>query len=135
MQGGEHLIGDQEPPVPYSSTPPTSGWHASGTFAIAVQPPDEPLSEAQQVSVLEAGGVVVTHAGLDDAELRELTEHVREHYDGRVAVTSYDALDDGEVVFAGWGVLQRCDGVDLAALDAFVEAYADPEPAVPGSHK
>lgn len=134
VQGGEHLIAGQEAPVPYSSTPPTSGWHASGAFEIAVQPADDPLSEAKQVSVLEAGGVVVSHAGLDEADAAALADHVRSNYDGRVAVTTYDALEDGEVAFTGWGVLQRCDGVDLDALDAFVEAYADPEPAVPGAH-
>ena len=34
---------------------------------------------------------------------------------------------------AGYGVLQRCDGVDLGALDAFVAVYAAEEPAVPGA--
>lgn len=36
------------------------------------------------------------------------------------------------VAFSGWGVLQPCEAVDLAALDAFVEAYADERPAAPG---
>lgn len=134
LQGGEHLLSGQEPPVPYSSTPPTSGWHASGAFSIAVQPGDEPLTEAEQVSVLEAGGVVVSHAGLDDADAAALADHVEGKHDGRVAVTAYDGLDDGEVAFTGWGVVQRCDAVDLGALDAFVDAYADAEPALPGVH-
>ena len=60
MQFGSHLIGDAEPPVPYSSTPPTSGWHASGGFQIVVQPTDQPLRESVQVSIEEAGDVVVT---------------------------------------------------------------------------
>ena len=54
LQEGSHLIGDQPPPVPYSSVPPTSGWHSSG------RPLDpgayvEPVPGPQQVRVLEQG--------------------------------------------------------------------------------
>lgn len=75
---GSHLLGDRQPPVPYSSTPPTSGWHASGLTPIAVHP----LSEPQQVSVLEAGAVVVTYHELPDGELSTLTEAVEERHEG-----------------------------------------------------
>ena len=124
VQHGSHLVGDAEPPVPYSTTPPTSGWHASGSVPVAVQPARRPLSEPELVSVLEAGGVVVSHRGLDRSQRRRLAAHVRRRWPGRVSVTGYDQLADGQVVFTAWGVLQRCDGVDLAALDAFAEAYA-----------
>ena len=133
VQEGSHLIGDAPPPVPYSSTPPTSGWHASGTFQIAVQPPDAPLTEPLQVSVLEAGGVVVTYNDIPAEDLDELVARVREHYPDRVAVTSYDKLSGGEVAVAAFGVLQRCQQLDLAALDDFVNTYADEQPAVPGT--
>ena len=134
VQAGEHLIGDRAPPVPYNSSPPTSGWHASGAFAIAVQPADEPLPEPTQVSVLEAGGVVVTYRDLTDADRARLEDHARTDYAGRVAVTPYDQLEPGDVAFTAWGTLQRCDGLDLSALDAFVDAYAAEEPDVPGGH-
>lgn len=133
LQFGSHLIGDAEPPVPYSSVPPTSGWHASGGFQIAVQPPDQPLREPVQVSMEEAGAVVVTYHQLDDIDRRRLEAAVQRRYPGRVAVTPYDELDPGAVVLAAYGVLQRCDGVDLTALDAFAAAYADEDPAVPGA--
>ena len=133
VQFGSHLIGDAEPPVPYSSIPPTSGWHASGGFHIAVQPPDQPLRESVQVSIEEAGAVVVTYRDVDEADRQRLEEAVRTRYPSRVAVTSYHELDPGAVVLAAFGVLQRCDGVDLGALDAFVAAYAAEEPAVPGA--
>jgi hypothetical protein len=132
VQGGEHVIGDREPPVPYNATPPTSGWHSSGAFEIAIQPPDDPLPEVKQVSVLEAGGVVVTYNELAETERSVLEQHVRDQYAGRVAVTSYDKLGPGEVAFTAQGKLQRCDALDLAALDAFVAAYADEDPRVPG---
>ena len=44
----------------------------------------------------------------------------------------YTGIDAVDGVFA-FGVLQRCDGVDLDALDAFVAVYAEEEPAVPGA--
>lgn len=134
QHGGSHLIGDQEPPVPYTSTPPTSGWHASGVFTITVHGPEDPLSEPRQVSVLEAGAVVVTYRDLPDEERAMLEEHIREHHDGRVAVTPYPELDPGQVAFTAWGTLQRCDGLDLSALDAFVAEHADAEPDTPASH-
>lgn len=124
-QGGSHLLGDRSPPVPYSSTPPTSGWHVSGAVPIGVHDAAEPLSEPLQVSVLEAGGVVVTYRALPDEERTRLEEHVGRQHDGRVAVTPYDRLGRGEVAFTAWGVVQRCSGVDLGALDAFVDEHAD----------
>ena len=133
LQGGDHLIGDQEPPVPYSSVPPTSGWHSSGAFDIAVRSLDKPLVEAKQVSVLEAGGVVITYDdALPPADREQLEQKVTNQYDGRVAVTPYHKLAEGQVAFAAWGALQRCHGLDLSALDAFVSVYADEDLAVPG---
>ncbi len=128
LQGGEHLIGDQPPPVPYNSTPPTSGWHSSGAFEIAVQPPDEPLSEPAQVSVLEAGGVVVAYRDLPPEDYRALRRLVRRRFAGRVALTPYEALERGEVALTAWGILQRCDGVDLQTVRAFAEEHAAPRP-------
>lgn len=127
-EDGGHLLGDQQPPTPYGSTPPTSGWHVSGHTPVTVRPPDEPLSEPRQVSVLEAGGVVVTYRELSPEERTALEDHVREHHAGTVAVTAYEELEPGEVAFTAWGVRQRCDGVDTEALDAFVDAHADQDP-------
>jgi hypothetical protein len=131
-QGGQHLIGDQEPPVPYSSTPPTSGWHSSGAFEIAIQPPDDPLSEPRQVSVLEAHAVVVTYRDLEDEDRAALEALVREHYEGRAAVTPYDQLEPGQVGLTAWGTLQLCEGLDVEAVAAFIDEHAAEEPAVPG---
>lgn len=118
--------------MPYSSKPPTSGWHSSGHFDVDVNDADRPLSEPDQVSVLEANGVVVAYHDLPADAITVLGDHVRETLDGRVAVTPYDELDGGQVVFTGWGVLQRCDGVDLAALDRFVRGHGTGEPIEPG---
>ncbi|HWB70640.1 MAG TPA: DUF3105 domain-containing protein [Egibacteraceae bacterium] len=125
LQGGGHLVGGQEPPVPYSSIPPTSGWHVSAPDDIATRPADRPLSEPQQVGVLEAGGVVISHHDLPAAQLTALERLVRSRFPGRAAVTSYDKLAPGEVAMTAWGVLQRCRGLDLARVEDFVHDHAD----------
>ena len=132
LQAGEHLIGDREPPVAYSSIPPTSGWHSSGAFEIAIQPADDPLTEPEQVSVLEAGGVVVTYNNIPDSDRKALVERISKRYSGRVALTPYGKLAPGQIAFTGDGVLQRCNGLDLEALDAIVTAHADARPNNPG---
>lgn len=122
-QSGGHLLGDAAPPVAYSSTPPTSGWHASGSPRFGVHTVDEGLSESEQVTVLEVGGVVVTWNGLDDSQQQKLAALI-EAQPKLLASSPYDALADGEVVFAAWGVLQRCQGVNPEALQAFVDRHA-----------
>jgi hypothetical protein len=129
LQEGGHVIGDTAPPVPYSSTPPTSGWHASGLVEIGVQPPDRPLSEPEQVAVLEAGAVVVSHRGLPEAERVELEALIARHFPRRAAVTPYDRLQEGRVALAAWGVLQICDRFDPAAVTAFVAQHASETPS------
>ncbi len=134
IQGGAHLLGDREPPVPYNSTPPTSGWHASGPPAIGIRDAADALTEPEQVSVLEAGGAVVTYRDLDDADRATLEQIVLRDFPGRVAVTPYEGLEAGEVAFTAWGTLQRCEELDTAALAAFVATYADEELHTSGHH-
>ena len=121
LQGGRHLIGDREPPVPYSSTPPTSGWHASGAPRFGVAGASDPLTEPEQVSVLEAGGVVVSYRDLPEADIR-LLETIAGGHPQRVAVTPYGALEPGQIALTAWGTVQRCDRVDVDAIAAFIDA-------------
>lgn len=126
-QGSGHLLGDAEPPEEYVTTPPTSGWHVHGVGhdRLGVHP-DDPLTEPEQVSVLEIGGVVITYRGLDAADERRLVELARGPLEGRVALTPYEAVEPGEVALAAWTTLQRCDGVDAEAITEFVDAHARP---------
>lgn len=124
IQGEGHLVGDQDPPVPYNSTPPTSGWHTSGDVAFAVYGADEPLREPEQVTVLELGGVVVSYNGLAEADVATLADLVAGQYAGQAALTPYEGLGEGEVALTAWGKVQICDGVDTAAIDTFIDAYA-----------
>lgn len=119
VQSGLHLVGEAQPPVPYSSTPPTSGWHRSGAARAGVAP--EPLPEPVQVGLLEAGTVVVTHGELAAADRRALVAWTQER--GDVALSAYDGLAAGSVAFTAWGVLQRCDAVDLEAAARFADHY------------
>lgn len=123
VQGGQHLMPNQKPPVPYNSTPPTSGWHTSGRVEPRVAPPRAPLTEPEQVAILEAGAAVVSYRGLPPDQVEVLRRLAEERYPGRLAVTSYAKLDRGEVALTAWGVLQRCDGLDEAAVTAFADAY------------
>lgn len=126
LQGGSHLLGDAEPPVPYSSTPPTSGWHSSGAIRDGVIDPDDPLSDPEIVSVLEIGGVVASYdpdrvSSDDVATLEQLAEG---SHAGRLTVTPYPATMPTPLALTAWGVLQRCETVDPASIDAFVLTYA-----------
>ena len=124
VRGEGHLVGNQKPPVPYNSTPPTSGWHTSTDVPIVVTPENDPLSEPEQVTVLELGGIVVSHGVLAEEERAALEQLLADTFAGEAALTRYDKLGDGEIALAGWGVLQRCDEVDTAAIEAFIDFYA-----------
>ena len=108
--------------MPYNSTPPTSGWHTSTDVPLGIA--DEPLSEPQQVSVLEQGGVVLTHNGLLDTDVGQLEDLVGQQYAGQTALTLYPKLAEGEVALTAWGAVQRCSAVDIPAIEAFVAAFS-----------
>jgi hypothetical protein len=123
IQSGGHLVGGNEPPVPYSSTPPSSGWHASGRVDTTVH--DVELTDPQLVSVLEVGDVVVTYdrEAVTDADVAVLTELAEGPLRERLAVTPYSPETDGPVMLVAWGHLRACDGVDPGLVEAFVRAY------------
>ena len=122
LQDGSHLLGDQPPPVPYTSSPPTSGWHSSG------RPLDpgaytEPASEPQQVRVLEQGGVVLAYdPSLPDDDVGQL-QRIAGEVDG-VVVTPYEPAMPTPVTLTAWGVLQRCETVTAADVAAFRDVHA-----------
>lgn len=125
VQEGSHLLGDQQPPVPYSSVPPTSGWHSSG------RPPEpgtyvEPLSEPDQVAVLETGGIVVAYDPALPAEAVGALNRLPLDVD-RVVVTPYETSMPSPITLTAWGVLQRCDAVTAADVAAFRDDHARTE--------
>lgn len=127
LQDGSHLIGDAEPPVPYSSTPATSGWHASGAPRTGVIAPDDPLSDPELVLTIEVGHVVAAYdpARVEDATVDELEQLASGTYADRLTVTPYEGAE-APLSLVAWGVLQSCRELDTAALDAFVAEHAEP---------
>ncbi|MFT5222672.1 MAG: hypothetical protein ACI867_000977 [Glaciecola sp.] len=122
LQSGSHLIGDTEPPVPYSSNPPSSGWHTSGAIELGVVP--SPLTGPQVVSALEAGNVVVAYDPdlVDAQDLARLQELAMTSLDGRITVTAWAPMRS-TIALVGWGALQRCNSLDETVVAAFALSF------------
>jgi hypothetical protein len=121
-----HLLpGAPEPG--YLTDPPTSGPHYSAEPATGVV--DEPLDDASQVTVLEVGGVLVQYrpADLSDSDRGRL---VRLAEDGVVIAPDPDLPDP--VVATAWQTKQRCQGVALDTLTAFISDQGGQGPAAAG---
>lgn len=120
-QSGGHLVGDAEPTQPYNSVPPTSGWHSAGAPRYGVHTAEDPLSEPEQVTVLELGGIVLTYHEVEEQQRAALEAFAAQH--DKVAVTPYDKLQPGEVAMTAWGVLRRCDGLDRQVVERFIDVH------------
>lgn len=114
-----HLIGDAEPPAPFTSVPATSGWHTT-----AVPPPGrsaEPLRDAAIVSALEQGIVVLAVAPGELATTDPgLLDDLVAQFPQRLLVTPYPRAMPTPIALLTWGRLQRCTTVDPAVVTAFV---------------
>lgn len=124
LQEGGHLLGDATPPVPYSSTPPTSGWHASGPVEVRMY--DEPVTDPEHVRILEQDAAMVRYGQLAAADLEALRTAIDGGLDGSVGAAPHPELAADVIVFTAWGVLQRCERWDAAALERFVTEHAQP---------
>lgn len=100
----------------YLSDPPTSGPHQPGPLPASVV--GEPLARPAQVAALEGGAVLLQHRGLDPSDVEALETLAG---DGVVVAPNPDLTDP--VVATAWTAKQRCSGVDLAALRAFVDDH------------
>ncbi len=121
LQEGSHLLGDAPPPVPYSSSPPTSGWHSSGRPLDPGTYLDE-VSGPEQVRVLEQGGIVVAYDPTLPEDRVEALQRLPEEVDG-IVVTPYAAAT-APVSLTAWGVLQLCEDVNAGEVAAFRDAHA-----------
>ncbi len=135
-QEGSHLIGDAEPPVPYSSTPGTSGWHAGGAPRTGVFGTEDALTETQLVLALEVGQVVAAYdpTRVSDADVALLAEiAARPDVAGKLTVTPFTERPMATALtLNAWGTQQGCDRVDEAAILGFVETYAEGGPGHQG---
>jgi hypothetical protein len=122
LQEGSHLLGDQEPPVPYTSSPPTSGWHTSAPPLPAGAYAD-PITEPELVRVLEQGDVVLAYdPALPEDRIGQL-QRLPSSVAGLV-VTPYEQPMSSPLALVAWGVLQRCEDVTAQDVTAFRDAHA-----------
>lgn len=130
LQGGGHLIGDAEPPVPYSSTPGTSGFHAAGAPRTGVFQEDRALTEPELVLDLEVGQVVAAYAPgrLTDAEVAELEELATGPLSGELTVTPFDGDMGAPLTLNAWGTRRPCSTVDRDTITGFVEEFGGEGP-------
>lgn len=108
-----HLLpGAPEPD--YLTDPPTSGPHLSG------RPPEgavaEPLDRPTQVLILEEGGVLIQHRGLDESDVAGLATLAGEN-----VVVAPNAELPAPVVATAWLAKRTCDGLDVEALGQFID--------------
>lgn len=106
-----HLLAGAESPT-FRTDPPTSGPHIAGLIVSGEL--DRTPTGLEQVSTLETGAVIIQYRDPDDrGALRPLAaDHV---------VVAPDPELDSAVIATGWVRSMRCDGVDTAALEHFVE--------------
>ena len=114
----QHVLPGAPEPA-YAGDPPTSGPHLAGGAVTGAQP--APLSRPVQVAVLEEGGVMVQHRGLDAGPRARLEALAA---DG-VVVAPNPGLP-APVVVTAWRRRLTCTSADADAISAigrFVDAH------------
>jgi hypothetical protein len=118
-------IQPNQPHPPYSSNPPTSGWHWANPQDWGIY--TSPQVQEQLVHNLEHGGIVVQYNGLSDADVQRLTTLVsRDNY--HMILAPYPGLTDAKVALTAWDHLIKCTGVDENTINAFINSYRDKGP-------
>lgn len=107
---------------PYSSTPPTSGWHLVHPLPPAgyLTPHDPEFVVAN----LAEGDVAVWHVGLTEKERQDLiglfvllkSEYI-------LAVSGEELGLDHKIVLTAWGKLQECEKFSGQAIARFFNRY------------
>ena len=125
VQSRDH-INPGDPHPPYSSNPPTSGWHWPNPQNWGIYTTQQ--FQEQLVHNLEHGGIVIQYNGLTPAEVQQLTDLVnRDSY--HMILAPYPGLPAGvKVAVTAWTHLQTCTGVDVNTLQAFRDTFRDKGP-------
>ena len=125
-QGQIHIQRGQSHP-PYSSKPPTSGWH----YGDAVAPwgvSSSPIPDEVQVHNLEHGGIVIQYdcpSGCPDM-VTKLDAIVRS-YPSKIVLAPYSGIDH-RVALTAWTKLAYLDNVDEPFIRRFIARYKDKGP-------
>ncbi len=114
------------PPPSYQTDPPTSGAHQPGPAVPG--PATEPVPLQVQVGQLEAGRVLIQYHDLGADEVDQL-----EALDSdEVLVAPAESLPgDTRVAATAWVTHQHCTGVDVEALERFIDHFSG---GGPGGH-
>jgi hypothetical protein len=112
-----HVLGEGTG-VEYTSDPPTSGPHQPGPPVDGVV--DEPISRPVQVGILERGDVLLQHG--PDVPADDLAALEALGGPGVVVAPNPDLPD--LVVATAWTYKRTCSGVDVDALQEFVDERA-----------
>ena len=109
-----HVL-DDDAPIEYTSSPPTSGPHKPTPPIGGVV--DEPIPEPIQVGVLERGDVLLQYLPSIDAAERAALEALAGE---RVTVAPNPDLNE-PVVATAWVFKQSCGAVDVGELQQFMD--------------
>lgn len=108
----QHVLPGASEPT-FQTDPPTSGPHQPG--APRTGRLDETLSRAIQVGSLEAGGVLVHHNGISEADIAALAEI---EDDAIAVMPNPDLPEDTPVMVTGWLRRMSCDTVNDESIEA-----------------
>ncbi len=123
-QSRDHIVIGQPHP-PYSSNPPTSGWHYP-------QPADwgyyaEELPDELVVHNLEHGGIWLSYRRADDTELIDQLVSLSRRYRSKVIITPR-SRNDSRLAVAAWGHLMKLDRYDEPTIVNFINRFKDRGP-------
>ena len=118
-----------EEPVPYNSSPPTSGRHFLTTVVWGIY--GQPVSEYQVVTNLARGGIVIQW-GMDvpAAEVRRAQAFITR--DGTAMIGAPNALLGDKIALTAWTRLAECTRWNLAAAKLFRDTFRFNGPDSPG---
>ncbi|OGD32495.1 hypothetical protein A3C91_02590 [Candidatus Azambacteria bacterium RIFCSPHIGHO2_02_FULL_52_12] len=127
-QGRDHLdLGVDHPP--YSSIPPTSGWHTPDSHVWGVS--KDPIPDEIQVHNLEHGGIMIQYKpGIDKStgnNIIEKLEEIGRRYKSKVIVAPYPKLGKN-IALTAWTYLDKFNDFDENRIVGFIAAHIDQGP-------
>lgn len=121
----DHIQPDQPHP-PYSSNPPTSGWHWDNAQEWGIY--TTPQVQEQLVHNLEHGGIIIQYNNLTAGEVQQLADLVKQDSHHMILAPYPGLPSDVKIALTAWNHLQTCIGVNENAVKAFVNAFRDKGP-------
>lgn len=123
-QGRAHVAPGQPHP-PYTSNPPTSGWHYGTTAPWGfhnTELPDELI-----IHNLEHGGIWISYKDATDEEVVDPLVALAREYRTKVIVT-HRPKNESRLAVAAWGRLMKLDRFDREAIVDFINRFKNKGP-------